>query len=354
MSSGAPALRDALRLAATVTVVNGFTNLTGLPFGLYASLAVLSVTVGNYGNTLELGRQRLIGTAVGAIVVFFGYRAWGHLPLVVALPLALLLARLLAGSLRLTVGYTVCCFVVVMGWLTHDQQLDTWIPLRLFWTALGILAALLSLRLFWPSRARTQQRQGLLQLLVDLGQSLKTVAGGDPASHQSHEQRRIQLGQQLRSLRTTLLTLRDQRQSALLELGSQAAQHPLARMWELLDQACEALILDLDELRRLPPPAWQGWGLQSTADAATRYLEQVSQRLLLWQNQLSRSVQLPPPPSDPAPALPLQTLQTPEALAAYQRLSPKQLQQVASHLMVLTRIADTLESTERQWRALVV
>ena len=70
-----PALKDTLRLAATVTLVNGFANLTGLPFGSYASMAVLSVTVGTYGNTLELGRQRLIGTTVGAIVVFFGYRA---------------------------------------------------------------------------------------------------------------------------------------------------------------------------------------------------------------------------------------------------------------------------------------
>ncbi len=66
------ALRDNLRLAATVTLVNGFTSFTGLPFALYASLAVVSVTVGNYGNTLELGRKRLIGTAVGAVVVFFG------------------------------------------------------------------------------------------------------------------------------------------------------------------------------------------------------------------------------------------------------------------------------------------
>jgi uncharacterized membrane protein YccC len=214
-----PALRDGLRLAATVTVVNGFASLTGLPFALYASLAVLSVTVGNYGNTLELGRQRLVGTAVGAVVVFFGYRAWGHLPLVVALPLALLLARLIAGSLRLTVGYTVCCFVVVMGWLTHDQQLDSWIPLRLLWTAFGILIALLSLRLFWPTRARIQQREGLLQLLVDLGYTLEGVAGHHPEASQSNAQRRRELAQQLRRLRITLLNLRDQRQAALLELS---------------------------------------------------------------------------------------------------------------------------------------
>ncbi|MFM7514384.1 MAG: FUSC family protein [Cyanobium sp.] len=94
-------------------------------------MAVLSVSVGTYGNTLELGRQRLIGTAVGAVVVAVGYRGWGNLPVVVALPLALLLARLIAGCLRLSVGYSVCCFMVVMGWLSHEQDLFGWIQLRL-------------------------------------------------------------------------------------------------------------------------------------------------------------------------------------------------------------------------------
>ena len=337
-----PALRDGLRLAATVTVVNGFASLTGVPFALYASLAVLSVTVGNYGNTLELGRQRLVGTAVGAVVVFFGYRAWGHLPLVVALPLALLLARLIAGSLRLTVGYGVCCFVVVMGWLTHDQQLDSWIPLRLLWTAFGILMALLSLRLFWPSRARIQQREGLLQLLVDLGDALQQLL-----------QRRHLQGQQIRRLRITLLSLRDQRQGALLELGTLASQHPVAKMWELLDQDCEALILDLDELRRLPNAYWQGWGLQRDYATGVAFVQDVAQRLLAWQQQLRASSQLPPPPSQPRLALPLDSLQSPESLAAYQQLSPEQLQRVAAQLMVLNRMDHTMESTERQWRELV-
>ena len=337
-----PALRDGLRLAATVTVVNGFASITGLPFALYASLAVLSVTVGNYGNTLELGRQRLVGTAIGAMVVFFGYRAWGHLPLVVALPLALLLARLIAGFLRLTVGYGVCCFVVVMGWLTHDQQLDSWIPLRLLWTAFGILMALLSLRLFWPSRARIQQREGLLQLLVDLGDALQQVV-----------QRRHQQGQQIRNLRINLISLRDQRQGALLELGTLASQHPVAKMWALLDQASEALILDLDELRRLPNADWQGWGLEDDYATGVAFVGGVAQRLLGWQEQLGGSAQLQPPPSQPRLMLPLESLHSAKSLAAYQQLRPEQLQRVASQWMVLNRMEHTMESTERQWRELV-
>ena len=343
-----PALRDNLRLALTVAVVNGFATLTGLAFAMYASLAVLSVTVGNYGNTLELGRQRLIGTTIGAIVVFFGYRAWGHLPVLVALPLALLLARLIAGSLRLTVGYSVCCFVVIMGWLTHEQQLDSWIPLRLFWTAFGIIMALLSLRLFWPSRARIEQRLGLLQLLVDLGQTLQEYLHNTPVA-----QRRRALTHRLRELRNNLLSLRDQRVNALRELGPLAAQHPVAQLWELLDQACEALMLDLDELRRLQAPDWQAWGLKPQHAAAVSYSRAVADRLLRWQAVLRRSIGVQAPPQEPRPSLPVQSLRTAKADQAYAQLTPEHLQCVASRLVVLNRIDHTLESTERRWQALL-
>jgi hypothetical protein len=213
--------------------------------------------------------------------------------------------------------------------------------------------ALLSLRLFWPSRARIQQREGLLNLLVDLGDALQQVVQHPPEAVQPQAQRRRELGQQIRSLRSTLLSLRDQREGALLELGTQAAQHPHARMWTLLDQACEALILDLDQLRRLPNPEWQAWGLQGQANVAETYITGVAQRLLRWQEQLRSSMQVQAPPSEPRPALPLEVLETPESLTGYQRLTPEQLQWVASKMMVLNRIDHTLESTERQWRALV-
>lgn len=339
-------MRDTVRLALTVAVVCGFTTLTALPYGTYASLAVLTVTVGNYGNSLELGRQRLIGTLIGGVVVAFGYRAWGHLPVMAALPLALLLARLIAGSLRLTVGYSVCCFVVIMGWLEHDQQLAQWIPLRLFWTAFGILMALLSLRLFWPSRARLEQRQGLLALLVEVGRTLELSTMSLPVA----ERRRL-LDQRLRELRITLLSLREQRQGALLELGSRADQHPVARMWELLDQACEALIIDLDALRRQSDLPWQSWGLQSQHDAVLQFTSGVAQRLRRWQEQLGSSRQLQAPPDGLCPSPPLELLEGTQA--AFQRLDSQQLAAVASRLMLLNRMTHTLTFTEHQWRELL-
>jgi hypothetical protein len=170
---------------------------------------------------------------------------------------------------------------------------------------------------------------------------------------EAQEQWRQRLGLRLKHLRTSLLRLREQRQGALMELGPLAGQHPLARLWELLDQACEALILDLDELRRLPASEWQAWGLQDTSTAADRFVAGVAERLLGWQERLRQPLQLQPPPRESRPPLPMQALQTPEAAAALQHLSPAQLQRVASRLMVLNRIDHTLASTEAQWLDLV-
>ncbi len=342
-------LRDSLRLAATVTVVNGFTHLFDGDFGYYASMAVLSVSVGTYGNTLELGRQRLIGTAVGAVVVVVGYRAWGDLPVVVALPLALLLARLIAGSLRLSVGYSVCCFMVVMGWLSHEQELFGWIQLRLVWTAFGILMALLSLRLVWPAQARIQQRQGLQDLLRAVGQTLESAAAGRAAT-QEHPQRWLE--PQIRQLRRSLLSLRDQRQGALLELGTLAGQHPHARLWALLDQACEQLILDLDDLRRLPPADWHGWGLEGIQHAGEAFLQAAASRVLQWQDQLARAPGLSQPPAADPPSLALAAAQTAAVEQRCRQLNAEQLTRVSSYLMALSRMQHTLESSEGQWREL--
>ena len=101
------------------------------------------------------------------------------------------------------------------------------------------------------------------------------------------------------------MSLRNQRQGALLELGSLASQHPAAKMWTLLDQASEALILDLDELRRLPNVDWQGWGLQGDYATGVTFVQGVAQRLL------------------------------------------------ASRWMVLNRMDETMASTERQWSAIL-
>ena len=245
-----------------------------MAFDTYASLAVLSVMVGNNGNTLELGRKRLVGTAIGGMVLAFGYGAWGEqLPLVVA--------RLIAGWLRLTVGYSVCCSVVVMGWLQHDQQRGLWIPYRLFWTAFGILIALRSLR----------------------------------------------------RLRLALQNLR--------------LQHPTARLWELLAQACESLLVELDSLRRQRDLPLQAWGLERQHAAMARFAAEVGE-----QQQLGGSLPLQRPPQSPPPTLPVAGLHNHPSQEGVQQLTAPQLSKLATRLVVLHRIEHTLRLIEQQWQDL--
>lgn len=342
-----PATKATLRLVLTVAVVQGFAHLSGLADSFYASLAVISVTVGSYGATLELGRQRLIGTLVGAIVVLVGYPAFGHVPLMVGLPLAMLLARLLAGSLRLTVGYSVCLFVVVMGWLVHEDQLSIWIPLRLFWTVFGVLVALLSLRLFWPSRARLQQRQGLLQLMVDLGQAIDQhlqcerprLVGAAPAGLAP---------KQLGALRDNLLSLRSQRVAALAELGAMAERHPVARLWAAFDAQCELLILVLAALQRLRQPSWQADGAQDLGRQLMARLQQIRERLLLWHDTLVASpLGLPPPP---LPVWQHRNLAALSGTAAIATLPLAQQELLAERVLLFDRLDQSLVETEARWR----
>jgi len=332
-----PSLQSSLRLAITVAVVQGFATLTGLPDITYASLAVISVTVSTYGETFELGRQRLIGTLVGGVVVLVAYPALQGLPLVVGLPLALLFVRAVAGALRLSVGYSVGCMVVIMGWVVHEGQLDSWIPLRLFWTLFGVLVALGSLRLFWPALARQQQRQALVSLIGQL--------------QQAWERHRLHHEQPLAPLRQALLALRTQRTAALRELGSQARRHPLGLLWQVFDTVLEDQILILGEVQRLNAPPWQDPAFATLGRHLPERLVAVEARLQLWQTLLQGKM-LPPVPQplwQPVDAVRL--VDDPaieQALASQSALTRRQL---ATRLLLLNRLEQGLRHAEEQWRA---
>ncbi|MCP9786591.1 FUSC family protein, partial [Cyanobium sp. N5-Cardenillas] len=168
--------RSELRLALTAGLMNGFGALAPLAYGFYAPLAVLVVCTGTYGGSIGLGRQRLLGSVAGALVLVVSFTGLSHLPLPLGLSLALVAMRLLGASLGLEVGYKVGSNIIVMGWLVHDGELGIWVPVRLFWTAAGILVALLSLRLFWPDLAVEGNRQRLRRFLADLGAALVAQA----------------------------------------------------------------------------------------------------------------------------------------------------------------------------------
>lgn len=341
--------RPELRLALTAGLMNGFASLSALPFGYYAPLAVLAVCGGTYGTSLALGRQRILGSLLGMAVLLISLRGLQTVPMPLALALALGGLRLAGGALGLPVGYKVGGMIVVMGWLAHEEQLGAWVPLRLFWTVIGILVSLLSLRLFWPSRGRALALAALADLFAGLATDLEreaiAVTTGAPDAAQAataHSARQGAL-QRLRGLRPALAN----------ELGDQPVRHPAFRLVDTLEDAASRLLGASRSLSALPPPD-RGPERLRLQQGEAALLQALAERLRLWCRSLSGQGDGWPP----APALPLAP--PPLWLAIEDHFShpdlnalpPRQLERLAARLTLCRQALQAMEAAERGWAAL--
>ena len=352
--------RAELRLAVTAGLANGFASISGLPYGMYMPLAVLAVCTGTYGGSLELGRQRLLGSALGSVVLLIGYHGLQGLPFPLAIAITLAVLRGLGSWLGLQVGYKVGGIIVVMGWVVHEQQLGSWLALRLFWTALGILIALLSLQLFWPSRALATALSGYCQLLCQLQQSLRALAhqlqpgldaDQDPSAEPLTPAR-------IRGLRLQLLTLRRQRPSLAGELGSNPQRHPAYRLMLNLDDVASRLITCIGGMQRhCPPTALDAALVERLHQAEAELLLQLVARLELWRQHLEpgpRRRRLPRPPQPPLQA-PLTWLELTQELndSGANTASLERLERIAARLVLCRQALQAISDGEHQWAAIV-
>jgi TPP-dependent trihydroxycyclohexane-1,2-dione (THcHDO) dehydratase len=83
--------RNGLRTALTAGLGNGFASITGIIDSQYVALAVLTVSSGTYGASLELGRQRILGTGLGSVLLLVGYEGLGNLPRPVGIAITLVI-----------------------------------------------------------------------------------------------------------------------------------------------------------------------------------------------------------------------------------------------------------------------
>ena len=340
--------RAEVRLALAAGLSTGLAVMTGIPFGYYAPLSVLAAMGLNYGNSMELGRQRLLGTLLGSLVLVISYWGMRDVPLPVGLAIALGAQRLLGGLLRLEGGYKVGGIVIVMGWLTHSQQFGEWIPLRLFWSTVGILVSLLSMQLLWPSSALLngwRQWSRLLDQLASVMQQRALLARDQPRGVDGAA---APLRSQLVALRTGLPAVRG-------ELGGSAADHPVLNLIAQLDACCSRLIGLLVGLQRLQPhepsPA-----LQAIGDGEAALLDAVALRLQLWAKAMAAGPArgrrgLPPPPvvgfAPPQLWLEAERLLDDPTLNG---LELGRLERVAVRQQLCRQVLDALQRTEQVWR----
>ena len=354
--------RQALRTAFTTGLANAFASLSGVPDSQYAALAVLSVSTGSFGGAFELGRQRLLGTALGAGLLLVGYEGLKALPLPVGLAVTLGSLRLLGGLLQLKVGYKVGGMIIVMGWLVHEGSLASWLPLRFFWTAFGVLCTLLSLRLFWPARSLDQILAAYAGLLSQLQLALRQLADVLQAGEGAGSQASSPLPSvHYLTLRNRLQAMRRLRPVLLQELGSLGERHPAALLLASFDGTASRLVTLVRAMERATPSPQSPPQLLRLHRAEAELLGAMAAQLHQWEQRIRSRLQIPHGrqslPEPPAEGLQLpiswqelsRQLSDPVANAA----ASEGLELIAVRLLLCRQAAQAISDGEARWRMLL-
>lgn len=352
--------RQALRTAVTTGLANAFASLSGVPDSQYAPLAVLSVATGSYGGAFELGRQRLLGTALGAGLLLVGYEGLKGIPMPVGLALTLGSLRLLGGLLQLKVGYKVGGMIIVMGWLVHEGSLASWLPLRFFWTAFGVLLTLLSLRLFWPARSLDQILEAYAGLLSQVQLALRQLADGLQAGDGASGRAPIPSVHYL-GLRNQLQAMRRLRPLLLQELGTLAARHPAALLLASFDGTASRLVTLVRAMERATPTPHPPPQLQRLHQAEADLLCAMAEQLHLWEQRIRRKLQTHPG-GQSLPEPPPQELTLPISWQQLNRdlndpltnvAASERLERIAVRLLLCRQAAQAIRDGETRWRVLL-
>ena len=346
--------RNGLRTAFTAGLGNAFASLSGVGDSQYVSLAVLAVSTGTYGGALALGSQRLLGTALGSVLLLIGYEGLRGLPMPLALALTLGALRLLGGLLKLQVGYKVGGIVIVMGWLVHEGGLAAWIPLRFFWTCFGVLITLLGLRLFWPARGLDTSMTQVAGLLGQLQSCFRDLAARvDPAMAGPASAAPMGISR-YRALRNQLVAIRRQRPALLQELGALPERHPATLLMANFDATASRLITLVGGLVRDPPTLQDPQLVVQLHRAEAELLQAMASQLGQWERQIRARRGLPKPPETGLEAPRSwqeldQELNDPTANSA----SLERLERIASRLMLCRQAEQAIRNGEANWAAIL-
>ena len=344
---------NALRTALTAGLGNAFASLSGVEFSQYVALAVLAVSSGTYGGAIALGRQRLLGTVLGSVLLLIGYEGLRGVPMPLALALTLGALRLLGGLLKLQVGYKAGGMIIVMGWLVHEGGLASWIPIRFFWTSFGVLITLLGLRLFWPARGLDSSLDQMAGLLGQLQSCFHDLAARVDPTAASTAADPIGIGR-YRALRNQLTAIRGQRPGLLQELGTLPERHPATLLMANFEATTSRLITLVGGLVREPPTLQDPQLVVQLHRAEAELLQAMVGHLGQWERQIRGRRGLPKPPESGL-QLPRswqdlgQELNDPTANSA----SLERLERIASRLMLCRQAEQAIRDGEAHWLAIL-
>jgi uncharacterized membrane protein YccC len=166
-------LKVGIALGLTLAVV----DFAQLPYGYYAALGLVIAMQPTLGKGINAGRQRVLGTGVGALVAVVVVNSLGSNPFTVGLGvIGTILACTYMGMDM--AGYKGGCFLVAIAIMIHGDQPNSYIWGRLIETLLGVAIAMLVYLLFPPETAAQKIDPSLQQTFGNLGQLYEQVVDG--------------------------------------------------------------------------------------------------------------------------------------------------------------------------------
>jgi len=161
-------IKHAVKTALAAITTYALTVLFGLPQGYWAVISVIIVMQTNLGGSYQAGINRIIGTAVGALMgagclELFGS---GAIALGLGVGLTILVCAYfihLHESFRMA-GLTATIIILLS---TQDGQFIDYAVFRFLEIGLGVVVALAFSMFVWPSRAGRHLRNGVVQVLHD-------------------------------------------------------------------------------------------------------------------------------------------------------------------------------------------
>lgn len=160
--------KHAVKSALASVSAYALTLLFHLPMGYWAVVSVILVMQANLGGSLRIGLNRIVGTALGAILGALCLHVAGASPWAegASLGLVILVCAALVHlheSFRMA-GMTAAIIILMGG--QSDNYLD-FAAARFFEIGIGVAVALAYSALLWPSRAGLHLREGVSRALHD-------------------------------------------------------------------------------------------------------------------------------------------------------------------------------------------
>lgn len=163
-------LKVAIALGLTLAIANFF----HLEYGYYVALSLVVAMQPTLGKGIDAGKQRVLGTGIGALVAIALVNTLGSHPFTVALGVALTMLGCDYFGMT-SAGYKGGCFLVAIALMVHSSEPNSYIWGRFFETLLGILIAMLFSILLPPQTATAKINPGLHQTFNQLARLYEEI-----------------------------------------------------------------------------------------------------------------------------------------------------------------------------------